>query len=408
MKNIYSILLGILVLSCTNENSPNLPAQDAKPIQMSAVMEKRILQDNDFGLDLLKNTILLSEESNVMVSPLSVSVALGMAWNGAKGETKTEIGQILKLSNLTDNELNEYYKTMQSSLLVIDPSTKLSIANAIWYREGFKVKPEFLKINSDNFKAYVKEIDFSKSWALDTINNWCKKSTKGLIPSILDEIPSDAMMYLMNAVYFKGIWREKFDKSKTFSANFTNELAKETKVNMMTQQGTFDFSADEFAQYIDLPYGNKAFSMTIILPSNTLTINDILNRLDAQSIKTILQEMTPRQVDLKLPRFKVENKFKLNDPLISMGMPQAFNSESANFSGISDIKLYISEVIHKTYITVDEEGTEAAAVTSIGFEYTSIPQYIDFNVNKPFLFLIREKSTGIILFMGKVGNVIKY
>ncbi len=408
MKKIYSLLLAILVLSCTSENSPNLPAQDAKPIQMSAAMEKKVAQDNDFGLELLKNTITISDESNVMVSPLSVSIALGMAWNGAKGQTQTEIGNTLKLKDLTSRELNEYYKTMQSSLLTIDPSTKLSIANAIWYREGFKVKPEFLKINSENFNAYVKELDFNRPWALDTINNWCSKSTKGLIPKILDEIPGDAMMYLMNAVYFKGIWRDQFDKSKTISANFTNELGKDVKVNMMAKNDTFAYNSDDFAQYIDIPYGNKAFSMTVILPNNTLTVNDILNRLTAQSIKSILQDMSQRHVDLKLPRFKIENSFKLNDPLITMGMPQAFSESLADFTGIADQQLYISEVIHKTYITVDEEGTEAAAVTSIGVFATSIPQYIYFNVNKPFLFFIREKSTGIILFMGKVGNVNKY
>ena len=408
MKKIYSILLAISLLSCTSENSPNLPAKDAKPIQMSAAMEKKVTQDNDFGLDLLKNTIVISEESNVMVSPLSVSIALGMVWNGAKGQTQTEIGNTLKMKDLTSKELNEYYKTMQSSLLTIDPSTKLSIANAIWYREGFEVKSDFLKINSDNFNAYVKELDFSKPWALDTINNWCSKSTKGLIPKILDEIPRDEVMYLMNAVYFKGIWRDQFDKSKTISANFTNDLGKDIKVNMMTKNNTFAYNSDDFAQYIDLPYGNKAFSMTIILPNKTLTVNDILSRLTAQNLKSTLKEMSEQKVDLKLPRFKIENSFKLNDPLISMGMPLAFNEYLANLTGIADKKLFISEVIHKTYITVDEEGTEAAAVTSIGVGVTSMPQYIDFNVNKPFLFFIREKSTGIILFMGKVGNVNKY
>lgn len=408
MKKIFSILLAILAISCSNEIIPNLPTVDANPVQLSLAMEKRVTQDNDFGLDLLKNTIVLNDESNILISPLSVSIALGMAWNGAVGQTQTEIGNTLKIKELTSKELNEYYKTMQSSLLTIDPSTKLSIANAIWYREGFKVKPEFLKINSENFNAYVKELNFEKAWALDTINNWCSKNTKGLIPKILDEIPGDAMMYLMNAVYFKGIWRDKFDKKNTISADFTNDLGNVAKVNMMVKNDTFAYNSDEFAQYIDIPYGNKAFSMTIILPNKTLTVNDILSRLTGQNIKSILTDMSIRQVDLKLPRFKIENSFKLKDPLITMGMPQAFNPEVADFTGISDQQLFISEVIHKTYITVDEDGTEAAAVTSIGIFTTSMPQYIDFNVNKPFLFFIREKSTGIILFMAKVGNVNKF
>lgn len=408
MKRIfYFLLITVLVTSCTTENDSNLNLEDAQPIALRAGLEKRVAQDNAFAFDLLNNTIKFSDETNVFVSPLSVSIALGMAWNGAAGETKTQIETALKMSGLSAVDINEYYRVMQTSLPKIDPSTKLSIANALWYRTGFEIKPAFLKANTDNFNTYVKEIDFSQAWALDTINNWCSKSTKGLIPTILEQIPQSAVMYLMNAVYFKGIWKYQFDKKETYERDFTNEAGYKQKVNMMCQKDTFAYMADDLAQYIDLPYGNKAFSMTVILPNEGISNQDVLDQLTVENWNLTLDEMVEREVLVYLPRFKLENKFTLNEVLETMGMPVAFTG-FADFSGISNEQLVISEVLHKTYITVDEEGTEAAAVTSIGFVTTSVPNYPVFNVNKPFIFVIREKSTGVILFIGKIGKVDKY
>ena len=407
-KLIMLLIVSTMLINCTSKPEDILIKEDAKPIILKAAMQKRVAQDNEFAFKLLKNTIQKTTESNVFVSPLSVSIALGMAWNGAAGETKTQIETTLEMSGLSTDEINEYYRIMQTSLPKVDASTKLSIANSLWYRKDFVVKSSFLKVNADNFNAYVKELDFSKTWAKDTINNWCAKNTNNLIKTIIEgSISEETMMYLVNAVYFKGIWCSKFEKKSTYEADFKTETGSTVRVNMMNQKDTFDYAVDELAQYVDMPYGNKAFSMTVILPNEGKTTQDVLSQLTANKWNETLDKMSSREVQLYMPRFKVENKFKLNDALKTMGMPIAF-SDFADFTGISDVRLMISEVLHKTYITVDEEGTEAAAVTSIGFTTTSMPIIPIININKPFVFAIREKSTGVILFIGKMGNLEKY
>jgi serpin B len=330
-----------------------------------------------------------------------------MAWNGANGTTKTEMETAMKMRGMSVSDINGYYQIMQSTLPGIDPTTKLSIANSLWYKTGFNVKPDFLKVNSDYFNAYIKELDFSQAWAVDTINNWCSKKTNKLIPTIINQIPSNAVMYLMNAVYFKGIWSKQFDKTKTSELTFTNETGNQVNVNMMNMKDTFAYAQTDIAQYLEMPYGNKAFSMTVILPADNITTNDVLNTLTADNWSVALNSLTEQQVTVYLPRFKVTNSFNLNQELQDMGMKLAF-TDAADFSNIAAVPLKISYVIHNTYCTVDEEGTEAAAVTSIGIVTSAERQPIIFNVNKPFVFVIREKSTGVILFIGKMGSVDKF
>ena len=412
MKKIF-ILLFIVLMSagCTVKNDPIIQTPvDAKPIVLSETQKTRINQDNGFAFDLLKNTITSSGETNVFISPLSVSIALGMTWNGANGTTRTEMETALKMSGMSVADINGYYQVMQSTLPGIDPTTMLSIANSLWYKTGFVVKPDFLKANSDYFNAYIKEMDFSQAWALDTINNWCAKKTNNLIQKPLSKIPSDAVMYLVNAIYFKGIWRKHFETKNTTEANFTNELGNQVKVNMMYQKDTFSYAQDNYAQYLDLPYGNKAFTMTVILPNDGKSTTDVLNQLTPDNWSNTLQTMTSRVTELYLPRFKNQNQFSLVKPLESMGMNLAF-TDYADFSNISNAGLKISDVIHDTFVEVTEEGTEAAAVTIV-VVVTSVSKEplppVVFNVNKPFLFVIREKSTGVILFIGKMGSVDKY
>ena len=412
MKRILTMLIIVLFTAgCTVQNEPaTTPVPvDAKAIVLQTGLEKRVTQDNEFAFDLLKKTISASGETNVFISPLSVSIALGMVWNGANGATKTGMETALKMSGMSVADINDYYKIMQSTLPTLDPTTKLSIANSLWYTAGFDVKPAFLKVNSDYFSAYIKQLDFSQSWAKDTINNWCAKKTNNLIKNPLDKISSDAVMYLVNAIYFKGIWRKQFETKNTQEANFTNELGNQVKVNMMYQKDTFTYAQDDYAQYLDMPYGNKAFSMTVILPNDGKSTSDVLNQLTSDTWNNMLQTMTSSVVKVFLPRFKNQNKFLLNDPLINMGMSQAF-TDNADFTNIANAALKISRVLHDTYVEVTEEGTEAAAATIVEVGVTSVlnPPIPVFRVNKPFLFVIREKSTGVILFIGKMGNVEKY
>jgi serpin B len=386
---------------------PDVKLKDAEPIPLKAGMEKRVQQDNAFAFDLFRQVLINNaDEKNIFISPLSVSIALGMVWNGANGETKTEMETALKMSGMTEDEINEYYQIMLSALPEVDPSTKLNIANSIWYREGFPVKDEYLKVNSDYFNAEVRELDFAKPDALSIINGWCAEKTNNLIKNPLDKISADAMMYLINAIYFKGIWVKKFEKD-TYKANFFAEGGNTVQVDMMQQKDTFGYREDEMAQYLDLPYGNKAFSMTVILPSEGKTTDEVLETLDTEKWDNIINGFSTHEVQVYLPKFKTTGKYELKEPLIQMGMVKAF-SDQADFSNISDIDLLISRIIHSTYCDVNQEGTEAAAVTVVEFELTSMPMNYIFNANRPFIFVIREKSTGVILFMGKMGQVELY
>jgi len=405
MKTHFLLLAFILMLAgCKNENEP-LP--DATPLQLRVGLQKRVVQDNEFALDLLRKTIAEVKDTNVFISPLSVSIALGMTLNGANGDTRNQMETALKMSGLSVDDINEYYKVMQTDLPAIDPKTKLSLANSIWYKTGYEVKKSFLEINKNYFNAEVQDLDFGQKWAVDTINNWCTRKTNNLIKNVLDYIPGDAVMYLINAVYFKGIWKTQFDKDKTFKTDFTNEAGVKVKVNMMQLKDTFAYSEDDFAQYLDLPYGNNAFSMTVLLPKTGKTTDDVLNYMTGEKWTTMISGMTKQEVDAYLPRFTTKNKFLLNEPLKKMGMTDAFTSD-ADFTNIADDELMISRVIHDTYIDVNEEGTEAAAVTVVEIVKNSMPMNPVVQVNKPFLFVIREKSTGIILFIGKMGNLSLY
>jgi serpin B len=408
---VYFLILIALLSSCSTLSDPAIQIpKDATPIILTTGQKTRVSQDNTFAFDLLRQTLSSSNESNVFISPLSVSIALGMAWNGANGQTKTEMETTLKMNGLLPEAINSYYKIMQSTLPGIDTTTKLNIANSLWYKTGFPVKSDYLKINTDYFGAYVKEIDFSKAWAVDTINNWCAKKTNNLIKDPLDKINADDVMFLVNAIYFKGIWRKHFETKNTKEADFTTEAGTLTKVNMMYQKDTFAYAANSYAQFLDMPYGNKAYSMTVILPAEGKTTNDVLSQLTAESWNNIINNTKTRDVEVYMPRFKNKNNFILNSPLQKMGMNQAFSS-LANFRNIAEMNLFISRVIHDTYVEVTEEGTEAAAATIIEVAVTSmpVPQPTPiFRVNKPFLFIIREKSTGVILFIGKMGNVEKY
>jgi serpin B len=404
MKSLLYLLLPAFLLVACDEN---IVIKEGQPIPLKAGMDKKVQQDNAFSFELLRQVIATSTDKNVFISPLSVSIALGMARNGADTETLREMEKALKMSGMTDEQINEYYKIMLESLPGVDESTKLNIANSLWYRIGFPVKEPFLQINKDYFNAEVRGLDFSKESAVDVINDWCAEKTNDLIKKPLDKISSDAMLYLINAIYFKGVWSQKFDKRKTYESDFTTETGAINKVNMMNMKDTFPYAEDDMAQYLDMPYGNKAFSMTVILPKTGKTTAGVLKELDQDKWNEITAMLHTREVQVSFPRFKVQNKFELKTPMMNMGMKLAF-TDIADFSRISDIDLLISRIIHSTYCEVNEEGTEAAAVTIIEMELTSMPMIPYFTADRPFIFVIREKSSGVILFTAKMGSVEKY
>lgn len=409
MKRIIPLFIVFLLLSgCDNINKPEPSNGDPKPgivtpiIQSNSFINK-VSADNKFAFDLFKEVLKTSEEQNEFISPLSVSIAIGMLWNGAQGETKEAIATMLHMNGMEADSINEYYRKMQSILPNVDPNTKLTIANSIWYKTGYTPKTDYLTNNKKYFDAEVRELDFIPS-DVKIINNWCAEKTNDLIKKPLNEISEDAFLYLINAIYFKGVWETPFNPDRTRESKFHSESGIQNTVDMMCMNDTFDYTKNDVAKYINLPYGNESFSMTVILPNEGKEIDAVLNQLTVDKWNTIKESMKPTEVYLKLPRFKSEQNYELLDVLTQMGM----FSGGSNFTGIIDRVVQISRIIHGTFVEVNEEGTEAAAVTIIGGETTGMYEpYETFYADKPFLYIIHERNTGAILFMGKAGDLKK-
>jgi serine protease inhibitor len=361
--------------------------------------------NNAFGLDLFKALHEAQPAQNIFISPLSISTALTMTSNGAKGQTREEMRQSLKIDQLATDQLNNDYQNMLETLPGLDPEVKLSLANSIWYRKGYPVKEDFLSINEEKFKSEVNELDFTLPEAVDIINGWIEDKTEGRIQDMLDNIPEEALMYLINAIYFKGSWLFEFDEEKTFEGEFFLADNSTTQVDMMLQPevGIPYLNHPDF-QAVDLPYGDSLYSMMLFLPKEGMTVDDIVGQMTQAVLEEWIAEMQSTTVELLLPRFRMEYKQALNDFLIALGMPTAF-SPSADFTGIADVLLRISRVVHQSFIEVDEKGTEAAAATIVEIEFTSaIPSYPSLNFNKPFIFLIKERVGNNVLFIGKMMN----
>ena len=409
--SILLILAALFAASCENEIEPQRPNPDPDPAQridMPAALAPRIAQGNEFAFDLFYKILQTTDKKNVFISPLSVDFALGMTLNGANSITEQEMKNVLHHSGLTDAQINAYYQLMLKSLPSIDPTTKLSIANSIWCKEGFPFYQTFLDTNATYFDAEIDNLDFSSPTALKTINDWCALKTNDLIKEPLDEIPADAVMYLINAIYFKGIWITQFEQGNTAKSTFYAENGAQDQVDMMhIPESSFPYYVDANAQFLDMGYGNGAFSMTLILPLDGKTLQDVTGNLSENYFKDIVENrLEPTNVKVFLPRFKTEYKTILNDVLIALGMPSAFDPGTADFSGMSSSDLYINRVIHSTFVEVNEEGTEAAAVTIVEMaKYSAVVGFPVFRADKPFMFVIRENSTGAILFMGKMGEI---
>ena len=377
----------------------------AEPIVVT--LSQKIESDNTYALDLFKTTYSLSEESNVFVSPLSVNMALSMTLNGANDATLDEMKEALRAKNYSVDEINTYNKSLREALVAVDKSTTLSIANSIWYNTIYTFNNEFISVNKSNYDAEVTSVDFGSSNTVSRINNWVSDKTNKKIPSIIDELSADDAMCLINAIYFKGIWREKFDKNKTKDEDFYSENGVSMgKVKMMNQTKHFQYTDDDNCKYLNLPYGNGAFSMIVMLPNEGKTIDDVISNLNNESWNNAMH-MGSCEVNLQFPRFKVECSYEMDEAILpEMGMMTPF-TEFADFSDITtDRKIFITKVIHKSFVEVNEEGTEAAAATAVIMGPTSMPPAsIDYIVNKPFAFAIRENSTGVILFIGKTGSI---
>ena len=358
-----------------------------------------------FGLKLFRVINDYEGDKNIFISPLSISMALGMTLNGANGATYDSMKAVLELNGLTQTEINEAYKDLINLLTNADPKVVFNIANSIWYRNTLSFQQDFINTDKTYFNAEVSGLDFKNPGSVDIINNWVDQNTNGKIKEIIDQIPADAIMYLINAIYFKGDWKYQFNKDYTKDDFFTKQDGSKIPCKMMEQENEYNYLSNDIFQAVDLPYGDSSFSMIIFLPQKD--INDLLNQFTEANWTTWINSFNVKKGDIWLPKFELNYDINLNKVLIAMGMRIAF-SASADFTKIySPGNIFISNVKHKSYVKVDEEGTEAAAVTSIEISLTSAiggPDKFYMRMDKPFIFVIKDNQTNSLLFMGKIMN----
>ncbi len=380
----------------------------ALPRELTVAEQKLVTTSNRFSFNLFREVVRQEDsDSNVFISPLSAAMALGMTYNGARGETQTAMAQTLGLEDLTTQEANESFRSLIDLLRGLDPKVDFRLANSIWYRLGFVPRPEFLDVNRSYFDAEVSALDFTQPEAVTTINNWVDASTNGKIPKIIDGIDDSIVMFLINAIYFKGTWVYQFDKDRTKSEPFTLRGGAQRNVSMMHQGGSAPvgyYTAPGF-QVVDLPYGVGAYSMTIVLPDRGGDVDSVIANLSPEAWAGIVDGLTKDSVVVVMPKFRLEWGDSLNGVLRALGMGIAFGG-GADLSGIAGAPgdLFISYVKQGTFVDVNEEGTEAAAATVVAVGITCACGPVEFRVDRPFVFLIRERFSGTIMFMGKIMN----
>jgi serpin B len=331
-------------------------------------------------------------------------MALGMAMTGAAGTTYDEMRATLGFgATSTENEIGESYRSLITLLRGLDPAVDFRLANSIWYRSGFTVDAGYLDRGRSWFDARISALDFASPSAVPTINDWVSAATAGRIPTILDGIEDDQVMFLINAIYFKGSWRTRFDPSRTVTAPF-HAVGGDQSAKQMRREGTIRWLRTPDFEAVDLPYGNAAYSMTVVLPNPGRSVEEVAASLQGSAWSTWMGQFGDAEVELALPRFKLEWERKLIPDLQALHMRAAFVDGGADFSRMSapSTQLFISLVKQKTYVDVNEEGTEAAAVTNVGISVTSLPVRRPFVVDRPFIIVLRERLSGTILFMGKI------
>lgn len=405
MKKLTSTLLIAFLLFNFGCKKPidSEPLQDPVTLEVSEKTQQLINNSNEFGFDVFKEVLNSSlEDQNVMYSPLSATLALAMTYNGAAGTTKTAFENTLHLTGLTPEEINQSMYDLCDALTGVDSKITLDLANSIWYRNTFSVESDFLDTNKKYYDAEVSDLDFNDPNSVNIVNNWVNDKTNGKIPTIINEINPAEVMYLINATYFKGNWRSKFDPSLTENEPFTLQNGTTIQVPTMKQETKMGALNNDLFTAVELSYGRGNFSMVLMIPQTGKTLSDLENELNQENWQNWMDQMMDSvKLVIHLPKFTFSYEKTLNQELKNLGLGIAFDALNADFSKINpNDPFWISFVKQKTYVKVDEEGTEAAAVTVVGGVTSSLPVSVFFN--HPFLFAIREKSTGTILFIGRV------
>ena len=359
--------------------------------------------NNRFAWNIMKALNEEDENENIFISPISISTALSMTYQGARGKTREEMAEVLGYEGIEDSVLLESYEEFLKYLVAMDPCIELNIANSIWYREGEAIEEDFLEVNQRVFNALVEELDFSREEAADIINDWISHATEGKIEEMLEgPIPGNVIMYLINAIYFKGDWTLPFDEEESFEGEFTSITGEVQDVKMMRRKGEVEYGDGGTYKSVRMPYGDKEnTAMYVILPQGDRDINEFLGTMNNEKWQEIKGGISPTQdVELQIPRFEMEYGIKsLKDALGRMGMVEAFDM-NANFEGIRP-GIFIEDVLHKAVIEVNEQGSEAAAATVVVMQESAAMEPVNFIADRPFLFIIANEEADSILFMGK-------
>lgn len=407
MKHFFPLIsaccLSVGMLTSCSEDEPVTPNVKYNPgtIKLTTAQQAQVENSNEFAWKFFKE-VSKGEQQDVFVSPLSVTYALGMLANGAVGDTQKEILEGLEFRSGKVDDINSLCHQLMIESPKLDKSTKVSMANAVVANKNKPLQPDFKNVVEKQYQALVTNQDFSSPATLSLINLWASELTHGMVPKLLDRVNPDAVTYLLNALYFKGIWYRQFDKKRTQQESFTQADGKKLTVKMMHQKERFFAAENDNYQTVVLPYGNGSYEMVVLLPREGKDLSSLLQTMDAKKWKDNLKKTYSSEVDLKLPRFTSAYTRELNDVLKLLGMNMMFDREKADLTKMSVAKAFVSTVLQKAKIEVDEEGSKAAAVTVVETAPTATApsKPIIFHANRPFMYAIVEHSTGTIFFMG--------
>ena len=431
-KHLFSVAAmavgSLLMMSCSSSDiEEDLEPKsivdmytESQPIQLTQAQQVFVNDNNTFTLNFLKAVNETDHSGKSFIySPLSITYVLGMVNDAATGQTEQELEQALGFHQGGINAVNDYCKNLIDNLSKVDNKVTLNIANAIFLNKNYTLKPQFTQDMQTYYNAKAEALDFGAPETLDHINGWAKEKTNGMIPNILDEIDPYMVSYLLNAIYFKADWASKFDKNNTKTESFTTDNGK-TELPLMHQNVLINYVNNGVYSAIKMPYGNGYWDMTIMLPEDDKTTDDIINHLSSRGFSdvegfcgTMGGVFKPYEVDLKLPRYETESDTNdvpigLIGLLQKMGINRIFDGSLAEIPNMANVHVYISMMRQKAKIKVNEEGSEAAAVTVAGTYMTLNSEPIQyqypkavFHANRPFVYVIREASSGVILFVGK-------
>jgi len=402
-----ALTLALTGVACSDSTPPDptlpRPALTQLPRPLTASEQTVLTAANAYSFVLWRTINDSLSGENVFVSPLSASFALGMTMNGANGTTYDEMRSALQFGDIGLTAIDSGYKSLITLLTSLDPSTTMQIANAIFYSQNFPFNANFTQAATTYFDAAVTARNFADlTGTLNAVNDWASAKTNGRIPKVLDSVDPAAVMYLLNAIYFKGSWRERFDPAETRDATF-HAVRGDQSAKLMHRQGKTPYAETGDYQAVDLPYGDSAFTMTVVLPKDGRSVETVAASLTPAAWQSLGASFAQREVDLYLPKVTLSWKRELSGNMKALGMRAAF-ADGADFTRMSTLghQLVLSLLQQDSFVSIDEEGTEAAAVTVGGISVTSAPTVTPVRIDRPFIFVIRERLSGTVLFMGKI------